>query len=95
LTNEEILDKARQYLDSKIETTIKNFEDIGVKAQKLDKLKCTELLYRAYNPIECDIVTFDTYSEFKTSAFELYTSTDNVFTPSYRDKNPEKIGGAA
>lgn len=94
LTNDEILDKAVQYLDAKIATTIKNFEQIGVTAISLDKLKCTELMYRAYNPIECDIVTFDTYSEFKTSAFEPYTTTDNVFTPSFKDRSPEIIGGA-
>ncbi|MGE4283055.1 MAG: hypothetical protein AB7G87_04970 [Clostridia bacterium] len=74
LSPDEIFKKAADSLDTKASNTAGVMKRTMTECEQLTKQQMAEILYRAYNLSDADIVPFKEI--LKTSAFDLFTTTD-------------------
>lgn len=74
LSDDEIFTKAKVFMDSKLSSSITALKRCETEATILDPKQIAEVIYRAYNLSDADVVPFEDI--FRSAAFDLVPSTD-------------------
>ncbi len=93
LTFEEILHKANIYVETKLNSTVNALKRCHVDSSPLSQKEIVEIMDRAYNLSDSDIVTLE--AKLQTSTFDLYTSTDYYPKTFSKKIENEAAGGVA